>query len=67
MNRKEYDEIKQATAKILKEFGILTNEDFNSADEDTMCELYENLKAGILEEFDVEEEEMNKILDDILS
>ena len=67
MNRKKYNEIKQATAKILKEFGILSSDDFDSMDGNTMCVLYENLKAGIVEEFDVEESEMNKILDDILS
>ena len=67
MNRKKYSEIKQATAKILEEFGILSGDDFDSMDGDTMCVLYENLKAGIVEEFDVDESEMNKILDDILS
>ena len=67
MNRKKYSEIKQATAKILEEFGILSGDDFDSMDGDTMCVLYENLKAGIVEEFDIEESEMNKILDDILT
>ena len=67
MNRKKYNEIKQATAKILKEFGILSSDDFDSMDGNTMCVLYENLKAGIFEEFDVDESDMNKILDDILS
>ena len=67
MNQKKYNEIKQATAKILKEFGVLSSDDFDAMDGDTICVLYENLKAGILEEFDVDESEMNRILDDILS
>ena len=67
MNQKKYNEVKQAAANILKEFGILTSDDFDAMDGDTICVLYENLKAGIVEEFDVDESEMNKILDDILS
>ena len=67
MNREKYNEIKQAAAKILKEFDILSSDDFDAMDGNTICVLYENLKAGILEEFDVDESEMNKILDDILS
>ena len=51
MNRKRYNDIKQATAKILKEFGILSSDDFDAMDEYTICVLYENLKAGIIGKF----------------
>ncbi len=66
MNRKKYNEIKRATAKILKEFGIISSDDLYSKG-NTICVLYENLKAGILEEFDIDKSEIEKILDDILS
>ncbi|MCI8360686.1 MAG: pseudouridine-5'-phosphate glycosidase [Clostridiales bacterium] len=35
-------------------------------DEDTGCVLDENLKTGVLEEFNLEKDEMDDILDEIL-
>ena len=66
MNRKKYNEVKQAAAKILKNFDILSSDDLYAKDANTMCMLYEHLKAGIIEKFDVDESELNKILDEIL-
>ena len=66
MNRKEYNKIKQATIKILREYNVISEKDFYEMDEELSCVLYENLKAGILEEFDIDDDEMNDLLNDIL-
>ncbi len=62
----QVDLAKIAAAKILKEFGIENNEDFYSQDEEDGAVLYENLKAGVLEEYDITEEDMEDILEEIL-
>ncbi len=66
MNKKKYSAAKRATAQILKEYNILSSKELYSMDSYTGCILYQNLKAGVLEQFDIDDEEMDRILDEIL-
>lgn len=62
----DYNEIKQEILKILEEYKITSSEQWEMVDEETGCVLYERLKAGVVEPFDLEEDEMGWILDEIL-
>lgn len=66
MNEKRRSIIKEAIDDILKEYNILTPEDIKSMDEETGDELYGNLKAGILEEFNLDNDTMGELLDEVL-
>lgn len=67
MNKKDKIAAKKAAIEILNRYGIKNDNDFYSQDEEEGAELYENLKAGVLEEFDLTHEDMGEILDEILS
>ena len=56
---------KKATAKILKEFGVYSEDDWYNQDEVEGAVLYENLKAGVVEEYDVDDDDMNEILEEL--
>ncbi len=60
-----YGEVKQVIAEILKEFHITADTDFASMDEETGSELYEELKARVLEEFDVSEDEVDIMMEEV--
>lgn len=66
MNEERFSEIRQAIVKILEEYNIMSAKDFETMDEDTGCELYESLKAGILEEFNLDNDEMDAVFDKVL-
>lgn len=66
MTKKHKDEIRQAIIKILKEYNITSVESLEAMDEELGCELYENLKAGVLEEFDLKEAVMEKIFNEVV-
>lgn len=66
MNEKRRSIIKEAINNILKEYHILTPEDLKLMDEETGDELYGNLKAGILEEFNLDNDTMGELLDEVL-
>lgn len=66
MGRTDREAAKAAAEHILKDFGILTMEDYENLEEVDGAVLYENLKAGVLEEFDVEEDELWEILEEIV-
>lgn len=67
MNREDYEEIKQEIVKILRHFQITSSEEWYTMDEEEGCELYEDLKAGVVEVFDLDDDEMGEILDDVLA
>lgn len=67
MSKKDKIAAKKAAIEILNEYGIKNDNDFYSQDEEEGAVLYENLKAGVLEEFNLDDEDMDEILDEILS
>lgn len=62
----DYNEIKKEILKILKEYKINSSKQWYIIDEETGNVLYERLKAGVVEPFDLEDEDMAWILDEIL-
>lgn len=67
VHKKDYDEVKRTIAAILREFNLFSDKDFASMDEETGAVLYENLKAGVLEEYNVSEDEISDILDEVVA
>lgn len=65
MDREKKQLIINATIEMLEEYGVSNYDDWYNQDEEESMELYENMKAGILEEFDIDDEDMDKILDEI--
>lgn len=57
--------IKDATIELLKEYGIETGEDFQNLDEEEGAVVYENLKAGIMEEYDISWDELDELLEEL--
>ncbi len=66
MNREDEEEIKQAIVKILKRYKVMSMEQFETMDEDDGNELYESLKAGVVEEFNLDDDEMGEVLEEVL-
>ena len=66
MDREDYAEIKREIVKILKEFKIESSEQFETMDGEEGLVLYENLKAGVVEAFDLDDDEMGEILEKVL-
>ena len=64
MNKELREEIKQAIKAVLEDFGVKTTEEFRELDPDSG--IYEDLKAGVLEEFDLDDDEMGELLDEVL-
>lgn len=60
-----YAEVKRVIAEILREFHITADTDFASMDTETGAELYEELKARVLEQYDVSEDEVDVMLDEV--
>ncbi|MBD5087873.1 MAG: hypothetical protein HDT30_03505 [Clostridiales bacterium] len=67
MNKKDKIAAKKAAIEILNEYGIKNLNDFNSQDDEEGDEMYGYLKAGVLEEFDLDDEDMDELLYEILS
>ena len=65
MDKEEKQLIINETIKMLDEYGVSSYDDWDNQDEEESMELYENMKAGILEEFGIDDEDMNNILDEI--
>lgn len=66
MNREDYREIKLAITKILKQYKVISVDQWYAMDEDSGNELYESLKAGVVEVFNLDDEEMGEILEEVL-
>ena len=66
MEQEERNEIIEALTAFFLDHGITTMEEFESLDEEAGAELYEDLKAGILEVFDVDWDLMDELTDEIL-
>lgn len=66
MYREDYGEIKLAITQILKQYNVMSTHLWYTMDEDIGNELYEALKAGVVEVFNLDDEEMGEILEDVL-
>jgi len=64
MNKELRNEIKQAIREILVDFDATTPDDFMALEPD--CGIYETLKAGVLEEYGLNDDEMGELLDEVL-
>ena len=65
MDKEEKQLIINATIEMLTGYGINNYNDWDNHDEEESMELYENMKAGILEEFGIDDNDMNNILEEI--
>ena len=65
MDKEEKQLIINATIEMLTGYGINNYNDWDNQDEEESKELYENMKAGILEEFGIDDNDMNNILEEI--
>lgn len=65
MDKEEKQLIINETIKMLGEYGISNYDDWDNQDEEESMELYENMKAGILEEFGIDDGDMDSILEEI--
>lgn len=65
MDKEEKQLIINATIEMLTGYGIHNYNDWDNQDEEESMELYENMKAGILEEFGIDDNDMNNILEEI--
>lgn len=65
MNKDLRKEIKEVIKEILEDFDVYTMQDF--MDDDPDSGLYETLKAGVLEEYELSDEEMGELLDEVLT
>lgn len=64
VNKQQCMEVKQAIREILEDFNIKTKKDFMSMD--MHSGLYEALKAGVLETYSLNDNEMDKFLEEVL-
>ena len=67
MNELERHKVKEAVIALFNDHGITNLEEFESLDEESGAELYEDLKVGVLEEFEVDLELINELTEEILS
>lgn len=67
MDISDRNEVINATIKILDRYGIKNSSDWYGQDEEEGAELYESIKAGVVEVYDVNDNEMNDIIDEILN
>ena len=65
MDKEEKQLIINAIIEMLTGYGINNYNDWDNQDEEESMELYENMKAGILEEFGIDDNDMNNILEEI--
>ena len=65
MDKEEKQLIINATIEMSTGYGINNYNDWDNQDEEESMELYENMKAGILEEFGIDDNDMNNILEEI--
>lgn len=64
LTKAKQQEIKEVIKHILDDFDIKSKADFMSNDGDSG--LYEDLKAGVMEEYDIDDEVMGKLLDAVI-
>lgn len=55
-----------AVIKILDRYGIKSSDDWYNQDEEEGAELYDNMKAGVIEMYDIDDEDMEDILEEVL-
>lgn len=55
-----------AVIKILDRYGIKSSNDWYNQDKEEGAELYENMKAGVIEMYDIDDEDMEGILEEVL-
>lgn len=60
-------EIKETINTILEDFDIFSRKDFDeSVEQEPDSGLYETLKAGVTEEFDLSDDDMDELLEEVL-
>ena len=64
LTKAKQQEIKDTIKNIFDSFGIKSKDDFISYDENSG--LYEELKAGVMEEYGIDDEVMSKLLNAII-
>lgn len=55
-----------AVIKILDRYGIKNLDDWYNQDEEEGAELYEDMKAGVVEMYNIDDDDMGEILDEVL-
>ena len=55
-----------AVIKILDKYGIKNSNDWYNQDEEEGLVLYEDMKAGVIEMYDIDDDDMEEILEEIL-
>lgn len=66
MYREDYGEIKLAITQILKQYNVTSAHQWYTMDKDIGNELYETLKAEVVEVFNLDDDEMREVLEDVL-
>ncbi|MGG7073429.1 hypothetical protein U5B43_04080 [Campylobacter sp. 9BO] len=66
MDKNKKDKICQTIVQILQEYNVASIDKYEAMDEEIVSELYESLKAGVLEEFKLSYEELEEIFDEVL-
>lgn len=66
MSISQNEAAKKIARKILEEYGIKTADDFYNQNGEDIAVVYENLKAGVMEEYNLNDDDMNEILEEIL-
>ncbi|MCI9008868.1 MAG: hypothetical protein HFI13_12245 [Lachnospiraceae bacterium] len=66
MDREDYEEIKQEIEKILTRYKVSSSEQWDNMDGWEACEVYESLKAGVVEVFNLDDDEMGEALEEVL-
>jgi len=66
MDIEQRNAVTDAVIKILDRYGIKSSDDWYNQDEEEGAELYENMKAGVIEMYDIDDEDMEDILEEVL-
>lgn len=67
MDKETKNAAKQDMIKILANFGITDEESLDCQDDEEGAELYEDLKAGILEPYDLDDHDMELLFEEIIN
>ena len=67
INKEKQEEIKQAMKEIFEDFHIKTPDDFIASAKDPDLGLYDDLKAGVMEKYGLNDDEMGEFLNEFLN
>ena len=60
------DEVFEIFENILTEFGLETLGDLQRLKEERLCELYETIKASLIEEYGLDDDEIEELFEEYL-